>query len=328
VISVTDVDGARRRQERPGGDVAYELRLSTAQAAALDDAAQVLLLPREAMIRVAEETGWAAHENSAVAADRLSDGLPHDTRSHVAELPRLVASIYLRTGADHLAGMSALFSAREVISAPGVLARAAVENGARAVWVLEPAGDPSGVSGAPRRVARALLEELATAHYAKQTISQLGSRADEDYQVIGERWERLKQLAVTTFGSEHVDLRDDPFRWTIAGESYPRITDAVESWTRWRDDDLPGRGTYGYLSQYAHPQGFAARDNLDVADASEPTGTSIRVGTATLGKLALAGLAAWRDGFDLLTSYHGLDYDADDVFTARAQALDNLIDDF
>lgn len=54
----------------------------------------------------------------------------------------------------------------------------------------------------------------------------------------------------------------------------------------------------------------------------------MRADTATLGKQSLAGLAAWRDGFDLLTSYDGLGYDPEDALIAEAQALHDLIDDW
>lgn len=302
----------------------YQFIISPEQSESLDRAAAALRLPREWMISVAEEYGWSAHPESAAAQDRRSAELPDSVRGRVAELPRVVASIYLRTGADHLAGLAALFGEREVFRSPGVLARAAFENAVRAVWILAPFGDPSGAEGASRRVSRAMLEELASAHFSRQAIVHLADRTSDGYRLVKSRSDVLKSLAEATFGREQVSLTDDPYRWRISDQGYPRITGVAEAWTAWRDDELPARGIYDYLSLFGHPQGLAGRDDLNLRDPEQPTRTSQSVDLSTLGKLAMAGFASWVDGFGLLTSYHGIPHDEDGSMARAAAALDEL----
>jgi hypothetical protein len=279
----------------------------------LDVLSDVLLEPRAALLTVASDTGWQPTEDSAAAVDFSAGEFPDDLNAWLLGQPRVVASLYLRSGADHLAGLSAVLRARECWSAPGALARAALEHGARARWVLTSRIDVR------QRTARAMLEELASVHFSMLSISGLGGRGTDQYSKLRERRRVLRDATSRAF--DPVSLTDDPFKWTIESETYPRITEVAADWGAGRDDPIAGRGIYDYLSLYPHPQSLAGR--VDVEFNTDKTST-IKTTVPLIARMASAALAAWFGGFVLLTTYHGFEHVAVDRLESEAKRIDEI----
>jgi hypothetical protein len=209
--------------------------------------------------------------------------------------PRSLATLYLRTGVDHLAGLSALLRAREVWFAPGVLARAAFETGLRTFHVLDPECD------ARARSARAALVELVSAQYSKEAVSHL-DRSSEAYQTARNRWRGFRDVIKTEF--REAELADDPTKWSVEGERYPNISDLAETWGERRSDSVPGRGVYDALSLYVHPQGYAGREEVRFSGDEGDRASAVETDAPFLARQASAGIASWYDGMRLLLTYH------------------------
>lgn len=262
---------------------------------ALDEMAQALTRPRDVMLAVAETTGWHFTLESHAAGDFGQVLFAEGVNLRVLQMPRMLASLFLRFGADHLAGLGALFKEREVWASPGALARAALEHGVRAFWVLDPK------TSTRERCARAVLEELASAYFSKQSVSNLGGKSTDAYRTTSARLKDTQDLARAAF--KDVALNDDPFRWTIEDQRFLRITEVVEHWGDRRLDKIPGRGIYDALSLYPHPQGLAGREEVTFVDDGVKNRLSTDV--AHLARQANAGFAAWYDGMMVLVTYHG-----------------------
>jgi hypothetical protein len=65
-----------------------------------------------------------------------------------------------------------------------------------------------------------------------------------DRRSFRERRRRLKEIARSAF--DQVDLKDDPWKWSIDGTPYLRISDVLDWWDSWRNesDEGYGRGLY------------------------------------------------------------------------------------
>lgn len=107
-------------------------------AVALDEMAAVLLQPRELFLQVSKaHHPWKPAADSQAARDLAKTIFPEEVNSYLLHYPRSVASMYVRFSADYLAGIAALFQAREVMVAPIGLARSAYEHAIRAVVILD-----------------------------------------------------------------------------------------------------------------------------------------------------------------------------------------------
>jgi hypothetical protein len=274
----------------------FEKRVGLEAEARLDAMAALLERPREVLVALAEGSNWRPAPGSHAEQDLAYTGFSGNFVMDVVHRPRALAVLYSRVGADHLAGMGALLRARELWFPAGAVARAAVEHGARTVRVLDPRTDVRG------RCACAWLEELASAYFSCEAVAHLTGKQGDSYRFVRKRWKKVREIATATFAA--VELRDDPFKWSLEGHAYLRIADVVEAWTEWRDDDLPGRGIYDALSLYPHPQGFAAREEVEFTQM-EVSGSRVVTDVAYLARMASAAFAAWYDGFTLVVSYHG-----------------------
>ena len=135
---------------------------------------------------------------------------PADVNEYLIKQPRAIASLYLRDGSEHLAGIAALLSEREVFVTPGALARAGLEHGVRAVRVLDERVE------ARQRSARAMLDDLASAYHSRLAVSHLGGKGTPSFASVDQRWDWLREVARRSFSG--VDLANDPFKWAIEGE--------------------------------------------------------------------------------------------------------------
>ncbi len=289
--------------------------VSDATSQALDAIADVMVLPRRALIAVSEDTQWRPTMGSQADRDLTSPEFTEEVNGSLLEMPRVIASLFLRSGSEHLAGMAALFRARECFSAPGALARAAFEHGIRAWWVLDPRRTTR------QRSARAILEDLASADYSMKAVSGLVGKDNDEYRTLRDRRQAIREAAETGFAA--CSFTDDPTKWTIEDQRYPRITEVAEEWGSRRDEPVPGRGVYDHLSHFPHPQGLAGRQDVFLSER-EPSGTALVAEPSHLARIASAALAAWFDGATLLCSYHGFDHPAMQELERASEVLVTL----
>ena len=271
----------------------------------------LLQRPREIVILVAERHRFHPAPGSQAEADFAERLFPDEFNETLLHQPRSTASLYLRVGSDHLAGLGALFRQREIFMAPGALARAALEHAVRAVLLLD-----NGVM-ARQRSARAVLDDLVSANFSKIAVSHLGGKGTPSYATTNTRFDEMRSIAERCFNDVH--LADDPFKWSVEGERYLRITDAVQAWGKSRNDGIPGEGIYDALSLYPHPQTFAAREEV-VLDA-ETGDLRMETHLDMLKKVASASLAAWLDAMMVFITYHRWDVSEMDAFMDAAVIL-------
>jgi hypothetical protein len=101
--------------------------------------------------------------------------------------------------------------------APGALARAALEHSVRAALLLDKR------VAARQRSARAVLDDLVSANLSKIAVSHLGGKGTPPFATTKTRFEEIRSVAERCFSDLH--LADDPFKWSVEGERYLRITD-------------------------------------------------------------------------------------------------------
>ena len=283
-----------------------------AAAMLLDEYAELLMRPREVAVLVADRFAGAPLPGSEASVDLAEKLFDERYNESLVSRPRGNAAVYLTGGANHLAGLATVLRQRELWFAPGLLARAAVEHGARAVVALDPRVELR------TRVAFAVLDDALSAHFSKLAVSGLAGKQTPEYKATEARWNTIRRVAAECFDS--VSFEGRPPQWNIEGHVQLGFTEVVESWCNWRDDELPGRGIYAALSLYAHPQTSVAQEQVKL----EPvTGGSLITDTVLLRRFASVALAAWYDGMTLLSSYHGWEVEELDALGQGAALLND-----
>jgi hypothetical protein len=269
----------------------------------IDALAYVLRVLRPLVIEVPRRNGdWQPASGSQAELDLALEIFPADVNYGLLHHPRAVCSLYVRTAAEILHGAAALLDARAINLAPAALARPAFENAVRAVLTLDTRID------ARTRAVRAVLGDIIAAHFHRLAAKHLGGRGSDAFKQADHILRTLVESAEKNFTLERPD---DPFRWTIDGESYPRITEAIRSWAEWRiargvEGLSPNQaeGFYDYLSLYGHPQSFAAHPEALWGAGVEPR---FEADFEIVGKLMLGAHASFIDAAKLLYDYHGWD---------------------
>lgn len=272
----------------------FERKISEGAGVLLDQMGALLQRPREIAILIAGRHHFEPASGSQAEVDLAEMVFPEKYNKALLHQPRSTASLYLRSGSDHLAGLGALFREREIFMAPGALARAGLEHAVRAVRLLD------NRVGARQRSARAVLDNLVSANFSKLAVSHLGGKVTPSFATAKERFENIRSVAEECFNE--VDLASDPFKWSVEGERYLRITEAVDEWGKSRNDGIPAEGIYDALSLYPHPQTFVAREEVQL----DPESGDLHMETDidTLRRISSAALAAWFDAIMVFITYH------------------------
>jgi hypothetical protein len=239
---------------------------------------------------------WTPSPDSQAARDLARNLFPVEVNDYLLHYPRSLSSMYVRFGAEYLAGIAALFTAREVMVAPIALARSTYEHAFRAIVTL----DPRVTTRA--RSARAMLDDVVTTHHSQRALEHLVDESDPSLVSAREAHAGRRQLAERYFGDVQLSGRNTN-SWKIEGQRYLSHSEAAESWSDLRGDAKSARGTYAALSLYVHPQAFPGRPE---AVYDPETGDSRLVGdVGALAKMTMGALAAWIDAARILYDYHG-----------------------
>lgn len=273
----------------------YFVNISKEQSERLNQMAAVLSAARSMYFAVTDEKQWKETPSSAAGSDLSSREFDENQPwgKQIRRHPRDLASLFLRVSSDHLAGIGALFHAEEIMFSLYPLVRSTAEHCCQAWWVLNPN------STLRKRAARALLQELVSVHFSKQSVGRLTKRRGDRYELLVSRWNFFRQAAEAHFSE--VKLADDHWRWSIEGERYPRFDDAMRQLLEDQSLDVSGRGLYDALSVFTHPQGFSAREEITTSDDIP----QVRQDIEFLERVLTAALSPFYAAFRLLMSYHG-----------------------
>ncbi len=217
---------------------------------------------REAFRDISEQT------QSRPVRDSYAD---RDTRSLPARDPPIaqtaehlitwVVQLYLYATSEHLGGLAALYMCEEVLVAPLILARCALEHAAHAIWII---GDPN--EDPQDRLARSFLEEIFGAEQAMMQAGRLFEKSSNEHQRRTEHYKAVKQDVEFTFEPPH---QNDNGRPMLRGHVMPPPEEIVLHMNRVSTHALPDevmRGTYGFLSNYVHPTPYPIRELFGVRE--------------------------------------------------------------
>jgi hypothetical protein len=173
-------------------------------------------------------------------------------------MPRMLASLHLRTAVEHLAGVGALFREGEVRLNPGALTRSAFESAIRGFWVLDPRAT------ARERRARSLAYEITSAERYRAATIHLVGKSHPAFAAANSAWKGMIALAEAEFAGEINSQRT-----TISGQTVPTMEDGARSWAEWRRSissgntigDTEAGGYYDFLCLHTHPQGFSSHQS-------------------------------------------------------------------
>ena len=160
--------------------------------------AELLFECRQAFRDVAESTSWRPAPDSPAAKDiqKLSE---HDPAYPQTVPPKIIMVLYfyLYAASEHL---GSLYTMQEVLIAPGVLLRCVLEHCAVSMWVLQ-----RGDGALEDRLARAYLEELASAKEAKKTSGRLLGKTADQHDSWAAQFKMLREEAELVFGKSPFD---------------------------------------------------------------------------------------------------------------------------
>ena len=228
----------------------YSLTVPPSWKPALEEMAELLGQPRRLLGEVEDRFRWIPAEGSLAESDL-------GTTMELRGRPRENASMYLRVGSDHLAGVAALFRATELLFSPAALCRVTFEHVVRAVLALDP-----GVT-AEERIARAVLDDVVSAYFSRLAVKELveGDKQTAAFRQADARWRAIKEAAEASFAASWAG--NAPYDWEVGGHRYLRIdAPAVEEWRRLRAA-VPAVGFYAALSLYTHPQSLPEELHAD-----------------------------------------------------------------
>lgn len=224
--------------------------------------AQLYLLCRGAFRDMAAENRTLCADGSA--ADRDKAVLLAREPPVAATSERLIshmANLYLYAASEHIGGLAALYAGEEVLLAPLVLARCAIEHSAHTVWLL---GDRATTP--EDRLARAFLEVIVGAEQAKMQAGRLTGRGGQTHTSRTDFYKAVREDAEATFGAPP---HDDKGRPQVNGQRMPAPEQMVLEMNRLSsqpltDDEI--QGTYGYLSNFVHPTSYALQELFEVRE--------------------------------------------------------------
>ena len=233
-----------------------------------------------------------------------------DTRSLLARKPpiaptseRLITwlvQLYLYAASEHIGGLGALYPLGEVLVAPIVLARCAIEHSAHATWII---GDPNG--DAQDRLARAFLEEISGAEQAKMQAGRLFEKSSDEHRRRAEHYGAVKQDAEYTFEPPHQDDNGKPM---LRGHLMPSPEAIVLNMNRVSTQPLPDdvmQGTYGFLSNYVHPTPYALGELFTVHESGGEQIPELNRDISFHERLARLVVVPFYHALTYVASYHG-----------------------
>jgi hypothetical protein len=211
-----------------------------------------------------------------------------------------MANLCIYAASEHLGGLIALYASDEVLLAPLVIARCAIEHSAHTVWLL---GDKA--TSPEQRLARAFLEVIVGAEQAKMQAGRLTGRGAETHAGRTGFYKAVKEDAEATFGSPP---HDDRGRLLVNGQRMLAPEEMVIEMNRLSsqplsDDEI--KGIYGYLSNFVHPTSYALQELFDVREKDGERVPELARDLEFHNKLARLTVVPFYHALLHTASYHG-----------------------
>lgn len=246
---------------------------------------------------------WEAMPGSAALKDRATLGLHQPPLPDKLDLTiSRISHDYLYAASELLSALAALYKAQEVLFAPAVLARSAVEHTAHVMWIIG-----KSVDSAEDRLARAFLEELAGAEEAKKTAGHLMPKSSPDYRQRAQRFKDIQDDGRKCFDPP---LAYNGNRAVLNGVQLPRPHELVISTyldASPQADAKSAEGVYDFLSNFTHPTLYATRELFSVDYSGREPTVSVTADEEDHEKLARLAIAPFYAAFKRVTDYHRWD---------------------
>jgi hypothetical protein len=284
------------------------------------DFAELYLACRAAFRDISEQTPSRPAPNSYADRDTQSLLARNPPIAQTAEhLIAWVVRLYLYAASEHIGGLAALYACEEVLVAPIVLARCALEHSAHAIWII---GDPN--QDAQDRLARAFLEEIFGAEQAKMQAGRLLERSSEEHRRRTEHYGAVTRDAEFTFEPPH---QNDKGRPMLRGHVMPSPEEIVLHMNRVSTQPLPDNvmsGTYGFLSNYVHPTPYPLRELFAVRDRDDQRVPELRRDLEFHERLTKLVVIPFYHALTYVASYQGW---APDRHKQLSDDIDRLLPD-
>lgn len=270
---------------------------------------------RTALFRLAQDTNWepavgsAASQDQAALADR-KPALPSDAFDKIGRL----LYFYTRAASEYLAALGALYLTHEVLFAPVPLVRSALEHCAAATWMLRAGGSVDD------RLARAYLEELASAVEANKTSGHLTGKGHAEHLRRAEHLTALREEVERVFGES--PTHEGAHR--IRGQRRPGPLTMVEFTFRAIGQPVPREIAWGisdYLANRSHATLYPHEDMWTTGGSDENEFVELGFTVEDHEKLARFAVIPYYELLTHITVYNGWPPDAQKELTAAMERL-------
>ncbi len=230
-------------------------------------------------------------------AEPLAPGQPQAALVIPAAVQR-----YMLAASEQFGGLAALYEAQEVLYSPANLSRSLIEHCASAAWVLGADSEP-----AENRLARAYREELKSAEEAKKNAGRLLGKTHSEHLRLAEEFKRCSEEIEEIFpGGWTVD---DKGHRLLCGQRLPGPEESVtwllsEFLSRPQSNDV-GRGTYGYISNMAHPTLYRISGLWSIEEHNGERVPVLDVGVEDHEKQAQLIVSPYYEVLARVITYHG-----------------------
>jgi hypothetical protein len=272
------------------------------QAQRFEELAELFLRARGAWREVTTATAGDPHPESPAARDRATVEHVAPSPAHAGLVVPAVVQRYMLSASEQFGGLAALYGAQEVLYSPWAVARGLIEACASAAWVIGGEGD-----AAEDRLARAYREELKSAEEAKKNAGRLLGKDHPAYGRVAEDFRRCRTDIDTLF----------PDGWTtdaegqrlLRGQHLPGPEESVA----WLLSDFlsrphtreVGQGTYGYISNMAHPTLYRISGLWSVSERDGERVAELDVRIEEHDKLAQLVISPYYEVLARVITYHG-----------------------
>lgn len=296
-------------------DVPGEARTRLAQLADVLDACRGVLHALTA------HTHWQPGSPSLAASDVQAlpcpdPRIPQAGVSSGFGLISEVVSSYLLAAGGHLGALAALYRPAEVFYAPALLVRVAVENSARAMWVLGADVEES----ADARLARAYLEALLSDEEQKKNTGRLGPKTSPVHQNAVARFRQRRSQVQIVFPGTTPDMMG---AGQVGGQTRLRPEECVtwmfELLERHAASTISarqGEGLYGFLSNYTHPTLYPTQQMREWVDHGDHASSVHCLEIGFLDRQAQLAVVVFYNALSFVMSYFGWPTDRHDELTA------------
>ncbi len=272
---------------------------SAVYVARFAELAELLHECRAAFRSTATDSQWLPNPTSAAARDisKLSEHDPPYPQGTALKITS-VLYFYMHAASEYLGALGALYVGHEVLIPNATLVRCSLEHCAVSAWLLQRGDGPL-----EDRLARAYLEEIASAEEAKKTSGRLLGQDDPEHRRQAKEVKMLRDEAATVFGESPMD---DDGKLSIRGQRRLGPTETVAwllGFMGQPQDRTAALGVYDYLSNLSHPTLYPHIQMWTREDQAEEARSSMSLEDHE--KMIRLAVVPYYETLSYVMSYHG-----------------------